>query len=597
MILRRLGYAILALIPLAYGCDSKATSSPPPTPPPPPTPVVVTSITIEPAKDSVLVLDARQFAATARTNVGTRLTDTTFLWSSSDTSIATVDAHGLVTTKRLGFVIIRAQLDTIRGEAVLIAKPRPPIFQVRSNATLRFGERISLDSLVTYRDSAGRYVPARPLAVTTSDSTLLRLQDLYVLGRGAGSGNLTISLGSLSGQSAITVLPMSFRSAGAGCGVAADNAAYCWGDAQIAGELGDGQQGASSTDQPLRVVGGLQFKSVVGHHYTFCGITLDDLVYCWGYNALGQLGAGNRDQVCFTGGLGFGWCSPEPVPVVGGLRFKMLAAGAAHVCGLTFDGSAYCWGSNEGGQLGIVSDSVCPLNVSGPPFTPVPCNTRPVAVSGGLHFQTISAGALHTCGVTAGGAAYCWGSNEVGQLGIGVEGGPETCTRIADPRPLPCSHHPMQVVGGIVFKAISAGSFNTCGIDQGGDAYCFGIGEGLGHVPVNPTSSTVPVPVSGGLHFTSVATGISSSCALTTDQTAYCWGRNSFGELGTGSTASALAPVAVIGGLRFETMDMTSQNSVCGFTTAGEVYCWGNGVIFGQAYGTVRPTPTRVRTR
>src|SRR5207253_10285641 len=36
----------------------------------------------------------------------------------------------------------------------------------------------------------------------------------------------------------------------------------------------------------------------------------------------------------------------------------------------------------------------------------------PIAVSGGLHFRSISAGLNHTCGVTLEGTLYCWGYND-----------------------------------------------------------------------------------------------------------------------------------------------------------------------------------------
>ena len=45
-------------------------------------------------------------------------------------------------------------------------------------------------------------------------------------------------------------------------------------------------------------------------------------------------------------------CSLVPVAVSGGLVFKQLAGGGAHTCGLTSDGTAYCWGRNASGQLG-----------------------------------------------------------------------------------------------------------------------------------------------------------------------------------------------------------------------------------------------------
>ena len=44
----------------------------------------------------------------------------------------------------------------------------------------------------------------------------------------------------------------------------------------------------------------------------------------------------------------------------------------------------------------------------------------PVAVLGGLTFQSVSAGASHSCGLTTAGVAYCWGINTFGQLGDGT---------------------------------------------------------------------------------------------------------------------------------------------------------------------------------
>jgi alpha-tubulin suppressor-like RCC1 family protein len=90
--------------------------------------------------------------------------------------------------------------------------------------------------------------------------------------------------------------------------------------------------------------------------------------------------------------------------VSGGLTFQSLSAGGEHSCGVTTEGSAYCWGFNDGGQLGNGS-------------TDRVAHATPEAVTGGLAFQSVSTGLFHSCGLTTDGAAYCWGWNNLGQLG------------------------------------------------------------------------------------------------------------------------------------------------------------------------------------
>src|SRR2546422_4397331 len=84
-------------------------------------------------------------------------------------------------------------------------------------------------------------------------------------------------------------------------------------------------------------------------------------------------------------------------------------------------------------------------------------------------FTAVSAGFLHTCGLTASGAAYCWGSKIY--LGDG------TTLQRDDPRSVFLPHAqpaPVLVVGALSFAAVRAGSGHTCGITTAGAAYCWG---------------------------------------------------------------------------------------------------------------------------
>jgi alpha-tubulin suppressor-like RCC1 family protein len=82
-----------------------------------------------------------------------------------------------------------------------------------------------------------------------------------------------------------------------------------------------------------------------------------------------------------------------------------LSAGDIHTCAGMTDGSAYCWGYGNFGQLG---DSV--LYMSDP---------APRRVSGLSTVTSLSAGRFHTCAILANTTAACWGSNVSGQLGTG----------------------------------------------------------------------------------------------------------------------------------------------------------------------------------
>jgi alpha-tubulin suppressor-like RCC1 family protein len=275
------------------------------------------------------------------------------------------------------------------------------------------------------------------------------------------------------------------------------------------------------------VAGGLRFAMVSAGFTHTCGVTTEGTAYCWGYNYAGQLGNGTATTVP----------QPSPVAVAGGLRFAKVSAGFEHTCGVTTGGAAYCWGHSGYGQLGngdrAGPESCNQLNAD-------PCSMTPAAVVGGLSFATVSAGGLHTCGVTTEGAAYCWGDNTYGQLGNGNRVGPENCPFGA------CSAAPVAVVSGLSFAMVSAENLNTCGVTTGNAAYCWGynfygqLGDGT------KTDRTSPVAVAGGLGFTSVSTGGYHTCGLTTEGAAYCWGYNSVGQLGDGTTNGSPVPVRVV---------------------------------------------------
>jgi alpha-tubulin suppressor-like RCC1 family protein len=171
---------------------------------------------------------------------------------------------------------------------------------------------------------------------------------------------------------------------------------YCWGRPTLTGHTNPVLVGAFSYIGPSEIDGDYRFVSLEAAGTHTCGLVRSGDAYCWGWNARGELGNGDRGSVVHS-----------PGPVMGSLRFSSIAVGGSHTCAVAGGGNAFCWGDNSTGQLGngVVSDSV---------------TTSPESVAGGHHFATISVGGGHTCGLTGEGLLLCWGANDAGQLGDGT---------------------------------------------------------------------------------------------------------------------------------------------------------------------------------
>jgi alpha-tubulin suppressor-like RCC1 family protein len=355
--------------------------------------------------------------------------------------------------------------------------------------------------------------------------------------------------------------PLVFRQVSAGglhtCGVTSDDLAYCWGYNE-SGQLGvgttDGPElclSSGCSTRPVAVLGGLRFRQVSAGEYHTCGITTDYRAYCWGGASI--LNAG-----------------PTPVAVPGGLQVRQVSAGEGHTCLVTTENRAYCWGYNGSGQLGNGTQSG-------------ETQLTPVAVVGQLQFRQVSAGVEHTCAVTTDDRAFCWGSNRYGQLGDSTE--------------ISLRLRPTRVAGTRKWRQIDAGFLHTCAVTTSDRAFCWGRGyEGqLGNGKTY--LSFWPRRVAGDLSFKRVTAGGYHSCGETTTNRAYCWGAaasyNKFGQLGDGTTTGRLTPVAVAGGLYFRQVSAGTWHT-CGKTSTDVGFCWGHNAEGQVGDGT---TTNRLRPR
>ena len=269
-------------------------------------------------------------------------------------------------------------------------------------------------------------------------------------------------------------------------------------------------------------------------------------------------------------------------------KFTQISSGDNHTCAISIDGNSYCWGGNAYGQLGNgnTTSSNVPVLVSQ--------GERP----DGVTFTSISTGTSHSCGIGSDGNGYCWGINNMGQLGNGNTGTNSNVPVLVSQGARPSN---------VTFTSISAGNAHSCGVGSNSEGYCWGWNSAgqLGNGNTG-TSSNIPVLVNqgarpGGVTFSSISASRSYSCGLGSNGQGYCWGYNEFGQLGNGNTGTnSNTPVLVSQGARpadvtFKSID-TGYSHACAVGSNNQGYCWGNGGSgeLGDGYATGSNTPVLV---
>lgn len=263
-----------------------------------------------------------------------------------------------------------------------------------------------------------------------------------------------------------------------------------------------------------------------------------------------------------------------------------LALGDAHTCARFADGSIKCWGLGTHGRLGYNATT----NVGDAPSRSV-AQTPPVTV--GWAATHVTAGAAHTCALSAQGAIRCWGSGEFGALGHNSTNNVgDTASRsivAAGDLPLPYTQWPA--------TRVDAGSGFGCRHAFAG-LNCWGRGEvtGLG-LSTNVGDGIGPdlSQSSLGVGFTGrFSAGVDHACAVKSNGAVRCWGNGANGRLGYGNTTS-------VGGSGQPTTHQTTDVPVgatvgqivagathtCALLTNGAVRCWGDG---GGVSGGFPPT-------
>jgi alpha-tubulin suppressor-like RCC1 family protein len=362
--------------------------------------------------------------------------------------------------------------------------------------------------------------------------------------------------------------------------VSAGNQATC----AVLGTGGQGQiwcWGSSATLQvgggvvaPIQVTSGDDWTGVAVGNHGVCGVRAGQ-AWCWGKVSAGGLGDGVWSEQL------------APTATLHGIAADSVAMSAStdldeSAC-VVADGNISCWGENRGGQLAAPGTlHLAPTVISAPQ----------------AGWQHVWMSDDHTCAQTSGGALYCWGADDAGQ----VSG--TACTAEPCDKPSPTIAPAMavaDVVTGDGFTCARAGTTVTCWGDNqqgelgttgdvhmntltvpagsvlagGGDGAC-ALGNGAnvcwGHGSSTPAQEQNNVPA-----LVAVGFGHAAACGITTGSQRGCWGYPYWGQLGDGVNDGNALPRSWELGTEPDTYGKLATNygHSCAVTTAGNVSCWG----------------------
>ncbi|NCD19639.1 MAG: hypothetical protein EOL89_06615, partial [Actinobacteria bacterium] len=240
-----------------------------------------------------------------------------------------------------------------------------------------------------------------------------------------------------------------------------------------------------------------------------------------------------------------------------------VSAGGGQTCAILEGGALFCWGRNSEGQLGLgdLEDRLVPTLVAN---ANVEDSTVPLPP-----MQSVTTGYNHTCALSEGGVAYCWGRNDYGQTGD-------------DPSEPNLTPTPLVFPDGLTFTNLDAGGNHTCAIsaDAGGygdtAAYCWGYnvygqlggGDWVGEYSSDALHVVLEMPV------VAISAGGSYTCALTSNGAFWCWGSNKYGQLGTGEPLTLENPYPMQ--VDLEDVSAFTAGDYHGCATNGDgTSCWG----------------------
>ena len=265
------------------------------------------------------------------------------------------------------------------------------------------------------------------------------------------------------------------------CALLTNGAVKCWGK-NAAGELGYGDKtarGGGPGDMPTPDVQ-LNFvpTSISGALDLTCAYNDQGDSSCWGTDFRNKLGNGEEVE-----SIGDELNEMPPPPLLVNDTIAHMSGTGAFVCMLSSAGAVRCWGDNTTSILGV-------SRTSNPVLGDDPGELPPDAVNLGSTASLLAVGVGHVCAKLANGRVVCWGGDRSGDhlsaLGLFPWPTSSVGSEAGDmpPDETPIVSNPSHLV---------AGGQHTCAVDQAGSILCWGMNteNQCGHVDTaeaRPTS-------------------------------------------------------------------------------------------------------------
>ena len=252
-------------------------------------------------------------------------------------------------------------------------------------------------------------------------------------------------------------------------------------------------------------------------------------LWLWGFNLLGELGDGSKEE------------RHVPEKIMDGVQSVSL--GLFFSAAIKTDGSLWLWGNNTYGKLGDGSHDT---------------RYEPVKIMDDV--QTVSLGGYHSAAIKEDGSLWLWGDNDEGQLGDG-----STETR----------YEPVKIMDDV--QTVSLGEYHSAAIKEDGSLWLWGKNE-KGQLGDGSTETRYePIKIMDGVQ--SVSLGDDYSAAIKEDGSLWLWGNNTSGQLGDDSTETRYEPVKIMDGA--QTVSLGCWDSAA-IKTDDSLWLWGDSSYFGD---------------